>query len=72
MVQSNGKKKLFLYFIIFILLSTISNKSINNQDISFFVISNINVSGLSSKNNLKVKNDLSKILLKNIWIDSHR
>ena len=68
MVQSNGKKKLFLYFIIFILLSTISNKSINNQDISFFVISNINVSGLSSKNNLKVKNDLSKILLKNIFL----
>ena len=68
MVQSNGKKKLFLYFIIFILLSTISNKSINNQDISFFVISNINVLGLSSKNNLKVKNDLSKILLKNIFL----
>ncbi len=68
MVQSNGKKKLFLYFIIFILLSTISNKSINNQDISFFVISNVNVSGLSSKNNLKVKNDLSKILLKNIFL----
>ena len=68
MVQSNGKKKLFLYFIIFILLSTISNKSINNQDISFFEISNINVSGLSNKNNLKVKNDLSKILLKNIFL----
>ena len=68
MVQSNGKKKLFLYFIIFILLSTISNKSINNQDISFFEISNINVSGLSSKNNLKVKNDLSKVLLKNIFL----
>ena len=68
MVQSKGKKKLFLYFIIFILLSTISNKSINNQDISFFEISNINVSGLSSKNNLKVKNDLSKILLKNIFL----
>ena len=68
MVQSNGKKKLFLYFIIFILLSTINNKSINNQDISFFEINNINVSGLSSKNNLKVKNDLSKILLKNIFL----
>ena len=68
MVQLNGKKKLFLYFIIFILLSTISNKSINNQDISFFEISNINVSGLSNKNNLKVKNDLSKILLKNIFL----
>ena len=68
MVQSNGKKKLFLYFIIFILLSTISNKSINNRDISFFGISNINVSGLSNKNNLKVKNDLSKILLKNIFL----
>ena len=68
MVQSKGKKKLFLYFIIFILLSTISNKSINNQDISFFEINNINVSGLSSKNNLKVKNDLSKILLKNIFL----
>ena len=68
MVQSKDKKKLFLYFIIFILLSTISNKSINNQDISFFEISNINVSGLSSKNNLKVKNDLSKILLKNIFL----
>ena len=68
MVQSNGKKKLFLYFIIFILLSTINNKSINNQDISFFEINNINVSGLSNKNNLKVKNDLSKILLKNIFL----
>ena len=68
MVQSNGKKKLFLYFIIFILLSTISNKSINNRDISFFGINNINVSGLSNKNNLKVKNDLSKILLKNIFL----
>ena len=68
MVQSKGKKKLFLYFIIFILLSTISNKSINNRDISFFGISNINVSGLSNKNNLKVKNDLSKILLKNIFL----
>lgn len=68
MVQSKGKKKLFLYFIIFILLSTISNKSINNRDILFFGISNINVSGLSNKNNLKVKNDLSKILLKNIFL----
>ena len=68
MVQSKGKKKLFLYFIIFILLSTISNNSINNRDISFFGINNINVSGLSNKNNLKVKNDLSKILLKNIFL----
>ena len=71
MLQSTGnKKKIFFYFLLFILLSTQINK--NNNPNSIGLINQIKVSGLSEENNLKIIKSLNSILLQNIFfINKH-
>ena len=72
MHQQTGKKnKLILYIILFFLLSTINNKSINVKTNSFLKITDVKVSGLSDSENLKVKKELKSIIFQNLFfIDS--
>jgi cell division protein FtsQ len=62
------KNKIIIYFIFLIILSSVTNKSLENQDSSFIKIKKINVSGLSNNNNLKIKKKLSELLSKNIFL----
>ena len=67
MLQLKGKKKkLFFYVFLLVFLSTINLNFNNVQNIPILVIKQINVSGLSDLENLKVKKNLNPILLKNI------
>jgi cell division protein FtsQ len=61
------KKKIILYFLILILLSTINNRYINYNFISFSKIQYIKVLGLSENDNLKVANEINKILPDSIF-----
>ena len=65
MHRSIGKKnKLLFYLILFVLLST----QVTRNQINFSIkIKNIEVTGLSYKNNLKVKESLNSLLYKNIF-----
>ena len=67
MLQLKGKKKkLFFYVFLLVFLSTINLNFNNVQNIPILVIKQINVSGLSDLEHLKVKKNLNPILLKNI------
>ena len=67
MHQSIDKKKnIVIYLIFLILLSTTGNKSLEFQKINAVTINKINVSGLSSNNNLQITNKLKGLLFKNI------
>lgn len=72
MLQSTGnKKKLLFYFLLFILLSTQISKNKNNNK-SLGIINQIEVSGLSEENNLKITKSLNSILFQNIFfINKH-
>ena len=72
MLQSTGnKKKLLFYFLLFILLSTQISKNKNNNK-SPGIINQIEVSGLSEENNLKITKSLNSILFQNIFfINKH-
>tara|TARA_S200000501_G_C20744942_1_gene709081 strand:- start:30 stop:713 length:684 start_codon:yes stop_codon:yes gene_type:complete len=61
------KNRVFLYFVILILLSSINNKNFLNDKRSFLLINNINVTGLSNEENIKVAKSLSSFLNKNIF-----
>jgi len=62
------KNKIIIYFIFLIILSSVTNKSLENQDSFLIKIKKINVSGLSNNNNLKIKKELSELLSKNIFL----
>ena len=62
------KNKIIIYFIFLIILSSVTNKSLENQDSFLIKIKKINVSGLSNNNNLKIKKELSELLYKNIFL----
>ena len=62
------KKKIIIYFIFLIILSSVTNKSLENEDSFLIKINKINVSGLSNNNNLKIKKELSELLSKNIFL----
>ena len=61
------KNKIIIYLIFLIILSTVSNKSLETQKKYPTKIIKIDVSGLSSSNNLEIKEDLNKLLFKNIF-----
>jgi len=61
------KNRVFLYFVILILLSSINNKDFLNDKRSILLINNINVTGLSNEENIKVAQSLSSFLNKNIF-----
>jgi cell division septal protein FtsQ len=68
MHQLKGKKyKLFFYLFLLMLLSTININYNNNKNYSVVAIKEIKVSGLSNLDNLKTEENLSSILLKNIF-----
>ena len=61
------KKRILVYLIFFIILSTISNKSIQSQKISFSKTNKIKVTGLSDRNNFKITRELKQSLIKNVF-----
>jgi cell division protein FtsQ len=62
------KNKIIIYLILLIILSTVTNKSLENRDSYPITVNKINVSGLSDNNNLKIKNELGDLLSKNIFL----
>ncbi len=73
MHQSIDKKnRIILYLIFLLILSTTSNKIIDNEKKNFIKINNIKVTGLSSVNNSKILNKLDNFYYKNIFIISKK
>ncbi len=62
------KNKIYIYLFIFFLLSTINNQKIVNSKFFKFNVNQIEVSGLSEKNNLLISNEIKKIFLGNIFL----
>ena len=68
MHQSIDKKnKVLLYLILLLILSTINNKKIDNQNKNLTKVTIINVSGLSEDKNLQIINKINKLINKNIF-----
>ena len=68
MLQLTDKKnKILIYLIFLILLSTITSKTLENKEKYSIYIKKIDVTGLSSDNNLQIINKLNKLLNKNIF-----
>ena len=69
MHQSIDKKnKIILYLMFLLILSTTSNKSINNEKNYFTKINKIEITGLSPIDNLKLVKKLENFYYKNIFI----
>ena len=64
--STDKKKKYFLYFIIFLLLSTINNLSLIRSKELLSNIKTIEVSGLKNNLNLSIKKNLEFLLNNNI------
>lgn len=62
------KNRIVIYLIFLFILSTTSNKTIENQRNYLTTINKISVKGLSKKNNLKIQNKLDSFFYKNIFI----
>ena len=69
---SDKKSKLFLYFVMLCMLTTISNKNFTDKKKSIIQIKNIEVSGLSKKNNISIIDDLNYLLSQNIFMIDER
>lgn len=65
-MQIQINKKIYIYIILFIFLGTLNNKNFVKP--SFPKISEINISGLNSENNLKLLEGLNFLKLKNLLI----
>ena len=65
-MQTQINKKIYIYIILFIFLGTFNNK--NFAKLSLPKISEINISGLNSENNLKLIESLNFLKLKNLLI----
>ena len=64
------KNKVAIYFLLFIILSTINTKSLAPKESNFNTINNIDVSGLSDDNNLLIANKLNQLSVTNIMFVS--
>jgi cell division protein FtsQ len=62
------KNKIYIYLFIFFLLSTFNNIQIINLSFLKFNIDQIEVSGLSEKNNLEISQEIKKKLIENIFL----
>tara|TARA_B100000768_G_C11166623_1_gene326873 strand:- start:171 stop:848 length:678 start_codon:yes stop_codon:yes gene_type:complete len=60
------KYKIIIYILFLLILSTTSREFIENQNNYFFKINQINIEGLSNKDNLKIYNELNILLYENI------
>ena len=67
LLQIGKKNKIYIYILIFILLTTINNLKLLNSNIFKFKVNNIIVSGLSEKNNLYIAQQIRKLPLRNIF-----
>lgn len=68
MHQSIDKKnKIITYLIFLLVLSTINNKTLDNQKIYFSTIKKIHITGLSNAVNLKLKDELDKFHNKKLF-----
>ena len=65
--QIDKKIKLTMYILLFFLLSTINNLSLNNSENLKLQIKSIYVKGLSEEKNLQVSKDLSNLIFQNIF-----
>jgi len=66
--QIDKKQKLFIYLFILLLLTTFNNLSLSNSEYLKLKINQVKVSGLSSKNNLKISKEFNKLVYqKNIF-----
>ena len=61
------KKKILVYLIFLIILSTTSKKSLEIQKNYSVMINKINVSGLSTDKNLQITKELNSLLFRNIF-----
>ena len=64
-MHQRKSKKVLIYFLLLIVVSSIGNYSINN--FNFHKIQNINISGLDEKNNQILLNKIKNLNLKNIF-----
>ena len=67
MLQLKSKKKIYLYLIFLLILSTISNNNFSNFFKKTFKIKEIYVSGLSDKQNKKIQEKIKKLNYLNIF-----
>ena len=67
MPQSISKNKLYLYFLIFIFLSSIFNFQILENYQDKFSLKNININGLSYNEKKNIQNELNKLKNTNIF-----
>jgi len=66
--QIDKKQKLFLYLFFLLLLTTFNNLSLSNSEYLKLKINLIKVSGLNSENNLKISEEVNKLIhQKNIF-----
>jgi cell division protein FtsQ len=66
------KNRIIIYLIFLIILSTTSNKNIKDQKKYSLNISQINITGISDKNNLQLLNKLNNFFYKNIFFIEKR
>ncbi len=62
------KKNIITYLVLLIILSTTSNKTIQNQKSYLIKIDKINIEGLSGSRNSQLLNELGNIFYRNIFI----
>ena len=62
------KNRIFIYIIFLFILSTTSNKAIQNKKNFPSLIKEVNVTGLSKTNNLLLKKKMNNLYYKNIHI----
>ena len=67
MLQLKSKKKIYLYLIFLLILSTVSNNNFSNFFKKTFKIKEIHVTGLSEKQNKKIQEKIKKINYINIF-----
>ncbi len=65
-MHQRKSKKILIYFFLLIIVSTIGNNSINN--LSFYKVQAINISGLDQKNNQILLNEIKNLKLENIFL----
>ena len=58
-------KKIFIYFFIFLVIGTLNNKNLSNNN--FAKINKISVTGLDEINNLDLHNKLDLLKIKNLF-----
>jgi cell division protein FtsQ len=67
MPQSIDKKKIVIYLTLLIILSSISNKTFQNNERDFAKIKSIDINGVSNSNKKKLVNEFNQLISTNIF-----